>query len=276
MFLKNLDLIVDVETIGIFAPYRSKMIISNAVFNVGIVLQYKGEVLLQENIGIREFWEYPEHRIMDFYRKNFVKEDFTVMYDTFEIFLNKYFYPLLKSFYKQANIKLYSYNADFDRRAFIDTALLENHKIPTKILNNWQCLMVLSNKLLEKTPQYLNWCVEQQYDYPDLYFITPKGNVATKAETVYRYITQNPHFVEEHKGMQDAQIEGQILEFCKLHKGWSKIDTKPRGGGWQIFNKAARPFQKISHLDTDNTEIWEQLTISNQNKLHEILNRRRK
>ena len=44
---------------------------SKAIFNVGITLQHKGKILKTTsgecswNIGIRELWEYPEHRILD-------------------------------------------------------------------------------------------------------------------------------------------------------------------------------------------------------------------
>lgn len=276
MFLKNLDLVVDVETIGIFNPRvsttnPSKMLIPNAVFNVGLVLSYRGQVLLKESVGIDEFWFYPEHRIMDFYRKNFDKDgnDFTVTYPTFVDFLNEYFYPLLKSFKGQANIKLWSYNAGFDSRAFTDTALLENHTIPRVIQKNWNCLMVLASTLLMESPKFYNWVVENEFKHRNYEFISPKGNIRIKAETVYRYITQDVSFIEEHKGMQDAEIETRILEWIKTNKGWSKINARPEGGSWQLLNYLARPFQKKSQahgLIEDKTIRSRLLTIENDGK----------
>jgi hypothetical protein len=43
-------------------------------------------------------------------------------------------------------------------------------------------------------------------------FTTPTGLLSTGAETLARYLFQNPEFVEEHTGLADNQIEVQILD----------------------------------------------------------------
>ena len=316
-FLPNIDVIVDVETIGIFKHNYRKiadigllssaiinakegrkitksqkeesekaMIISNAVFNVGITLQHNGKILTTQsgelcswNIGIKEFWEYPEHRILDFYRRNFTKDgsDFHYMYETFAEFLHQFFYPLLKSFFRNANLRLWSYNAMFDSRAFIDTAKLENEVIPIPILDNWNCIFVLVANTIasHKNIQFLNWAVEKEYELLEGLknnqgkYISDKGNIRTNAQTIYRYISGNDMFIEAHKGMEDTQIEGEILQFCKSFKGWTKLDSKPNVA-WTIINYKALPFQSKGHLDDEN--IQELLTESNQLKLAEIYN----
>jgi len=269
MFLPIIDIIIDVETIGIFGMKdRTKMLINDAVFNVGIVLAHNGKILLQDNVGIEEFWLYPEHRILDFYRKNFQEEDFTVSYPTMLVFLEDYFYPLLRSFNKNAKIRIWSYNAGFDRRAIVNTALLENHKVPKAILNNWRCLMVGSSTLLRENFKFLNWLVEKEHLYLNNEYISKKGNLRIKAETVYRYVTQNPEFKEEHKGMQDAQIELEILQWIKSNKNWSKINMAPEGGSWQILNDLARPFQKRGQIGgLFKSKKIDLLTITNINKV---------
>ena len=316
-FLPNIDVIVDVETIGIF-KHNSKrtanmqllangirnekagmkfskeaereiekaMIIPNAIFNIGITLQHKGRILKTAsgedcswNIGIREFWEYPEHRILDFYRKNFEKDgsDFHYMYETFAEFLYEFFYPLLKSFKKSANLKLWSYNAMFDSRAFIDTAKLENEIIPRPILDNWNCIFVLVATTIarHKNIQFLNWAVEKEYELLEGLknnqgkYISDKGNIRTNAQTIYRYISGDDTFIEKHKGMEDTQIEGEILQFCKSFKGWTQLDSSPNVA-WTIVNYKSQPFQSKGHLDNEN--IQELLTESNQLKLAEIYN----
>ena len=316
-FLPNIDVIVDVETIGIFKHNYRKvadmslvsaaiinakegrkptkrqqeesekaMIISNAIFNVGITLQHKGRILKTTsgeecswNIGIKEFWEYPEHRILDFYRKNFEKDgsDFHYMYETFSEFLYEFFYPLLKSFSGNANLKLWSYNAMFDSRAFVDTAQLEQEKIPTPILNNWNCIFVLVANTIatHKNVQFLNWGVEKEHELLEGFkkdqgkYISDKGNVRTNAQTIYRYISGNCSFIEAHKGMEDTQIEGEILEWCKKFPRWTMQDTVPNVA-WTIINNKALPFQSKGHFD--NECIQSLLTESNQEKLIEIYN----
>lgn len=314
-FLPNIDVIVDVETIGIFKhgskrsanlslignairnekagrksskesekEVEKAMIISNAVFNVGITLQHKGRILKTAsgeecswNIGIREFWEYPEHRILDFYRKNFEKDgsDFHYMYETFAEFLYEFFYPLLKSFKKSANLKLWSYNAMFDSRAFVDTAKLENEEIPKPILENWNCIFVLvANTIAEnKDVQFVNWAVEREHNLISKNkieqgkYISEKGNIRTNAQTIYRYITGDDTFIEAHKGMEDTKIEGEILEWCKTFNRWSLLDSTPNVA-WTIINYRALPFQSIGHLDHE--AVQSMLTETNQEKLVEI------
>ena len=41
--------------------------------------------------------------------------------------------------------------------------------------------------------------------------MTEKGNIQTKAEVVYRYLTGNVEFVEEHTGLADVMVEKEIL-----------------------------------------------------------------
>ncbi len=269
--LPQLDLVVDIETVGVYAPYGKGMKTPNAIFNIGLVLSHKGQILLQEEICIEDIYYLPEHRILDFYRKNFTESDFTVGYDSFKQFLKNYFYPLLQSFNGQANIKLFSYNAEFDRRGFLDNAKLWGLEIPSVIQSNWSCLMSLSLQILDELypTSYRNFCIMQEYKSLDNTFVTKKGNYKTSAEAVYRFISQQPSFVEAHKGMHDALIETEILQWIKSHKGWSKLCGKPTGGGWQIFNKNARPFQKMSEIQaTEHDHLL--LTQESQNALAEM------
>ena len=43
---------------------------------------------------------------------------------------------------------------------------------------------------------------------------TESGNYSTTAEAVYRYITSNTEFVEEHTALADSEIECDILKWC--------------------------------------------------------------
>jgi hypothetical protein len=304
-----INIIVDVETIGIFRPgfhpckssaqtvsksvdghklskaeekeLNKKMIISNAVFNVGFTVQRNGEVLEKAQIGIDEFWLYPEHRIMDFYRKNFAKDgsDFTERYETFGEFLVKRFYPMIHKYKEHYRVKFYSYNADFDRRAFIDTAKLEGMRIPESITDKWKCILIkVANTLLvDGGRKYFNWIIEQEYKllsgykYDQQQYLSAGRNARIKAETVYRYISNDISFIEAHKGMQDTEIEGKILEWCKNHKG-AKLEEEPTSGGWAVLNADALPFKKKGNFDS--RDIVALLSPANQEKLYEILEKR--
>ena len=85
--------------------------------------------------------------------------------------------------------------------------------------------------------------------------------------TIYRYISGDDSFIEVHKGMEDTQIEGEILEWCKKFKKWSLLDSTPNVA-WTIVNYKSLPFQSIGHLDHE--DIQSMLTEDNKEKLAEI------
>lgn len=45
-------------------------------------------------------------------------------------------------------------------------------------------------------------------------YFTESGNYSTTAETLYRYITNNTDFIEEHTALADSLIECEILTHC--------------------------------------------------------------
>ena len=261
-FKKIIDIVIDVETVGIFSPQKTRgengMLISNAIFNVGVTVQHKGNVISSTQYGIEDIWKFPEHRILDFYRKNFAKDgsEFEEMFPDFETYWEQAFVPLLKKIKKDGHqARIWSYNAEFDRRAFIDNLKLYDLKMPDLIYDNWNCIMVLVGNVMNNNPKkkrkYYNFLLEQEYLHKDCSFITKAGNYKTSAESIYRFISSNPDLIEAHKGKQDTAIEGEILKWCKKERGWSKLNSKPQGGGWQIVNDTAKPFQCLSSVLAD-------------------------
>lgn len=45
-----------------------------------------------------------------------------------------------------------------------------------------------------------------------------KGNISTSAESAYKYIRNNPNFVESHTGLEDVEIEVEIMRECFRQK----------------------------------------------------------
>lgn len=63
-----------------------------------------------------------------------------------------------------------------------------------------------------KSHNYVNFARENG-------FVTEKNNVSSSAETVYRYLTNDPDFVESHTALDDTSIEAEILaQAFKRHK----------------------------------------------------------
>lgn len=67
-----------------------------------------------------------------------------------------------------------------------------------------------------KMPTYKAFC--EQYN---LY--TANGRLSATAENLYRFITNNPYFIESHTALEDVTIEKEILAYCyKMHKKMRK------------------------------------------------------
>lgn len=134
------------------------------------------------------------------------------------------FYKLLAKEINHYKItKMYAYNVNFDKNAlkrlfgerFFDFGL-EFRDIITGITYA---------KLLTK--RYINFCRENNY-------LTAKGNIMTKAEIVYKFLTGKTDFKEEHTGLADVMIEYYILLTAFKSKKklyWQYIQA------WRVIDK---------------------------------------
>lgn len=76
--------------------------------------------------------------------------------------------------------------------------------------------MKMARDVIHKMPTYRRFCEEHG-------FLTSNGRLSTTAENLYRFITKNPAFVENHTGLEDVQIEREIMFYCfRQHKKMRK------------------------------------------------------
>ena len=102
-----------------------------------------------------------------------------------------------------------AYNARFD-----DVALNTTQRWETKSKYRWFLpygtivwdSMKMVQDVVAKTPTYIRFCNENGFLTKHK---TPRPQI--KAETVYRYITQDKDFIESHTGLEDVKIETAIL-----------------------------------------------------------------
>lgn len=70
----------------------------------------------------------------------------------------------------------------------------------------------LARQLIAPMPTYKDFCIENDY-------LTKRGQVRLTAEILYRFISGEDDFKEEHKGLDDCLIEKEILTYCyRKHK----------------------------------------------------------
>lgn len=142
---------------------------------------------------------------------------------------------LIADIMEQYNTNIvYAYNMNFDKRALNNDQkfVTENrYKYFFPYETEFRCIWHMACQVLLARPSYIKFALENG-------FVSEKGNILTNAECCYRYITNNPFFKEEHKGIDDVEIETKILMACKRqHK---RMNTKPYQACWRIVqNKRA-------------------------------------
>ena len=103
-------------------------------------------------------------------------------------------------------------------------------------------IMCFTHKFIAFREDYQEFC-----DTYGLY--TESGNYSTSAETMFRYITQNVCFEEEHTALADSEIEFEILMTCVIEFG-AEID-----GQYKRYSSIPRKTPKqLKVVDTQGNE----------------------
>lgn len=128
---------------------------------------------------------------------------------------------ILKALIEKYNIKIwYAHNASFDNNALNNTVrYLSGSKTRYFFpkMEIWDTLK-MSRDVLKQRKTYTSFCDRNGFKTKH----KPPQN-QYKAETIYRYITQDESFEEQHVGIDDILIETEILKYCfKSHKKMRK------------------------------------------------------
>ncbi len=114
--------------------------------------------------------------------------------------------------YKEGKIKrIFAHNAAFDVRALNNTCrVLSNNKVRYFFPYGIEICdtLKIARQVLGHDDEYISWCKENNYMTKHE---TPRPRLT--AEIIYRYITGNNEFNEEHTGLADVKIEKQIYEY---------------------------------------------------------------
>ena len=80
----------------------------------------------------------------------------------------------------------------------------------------WWDTLKMARSVMGKMPTYQRFCTENGYT-------TKTGKPRFTAEICYRFITKDNTFVESHTGLEDVEIETEILRYChRQHKAMRK------------------------------------------------------
>lgn len=103
---------------------------------------------------------------------------------------------------------IYAYNSRFDVRAIATTCEENGTKNPTVdgIIDIWRGI---TDPHITQTEEYRKFCEQNG-------FMTKhkKPRPRANAETLFRYLTGQTDYVEEHTALEDSKIEFEILKFA--------------------------------------------------------------
>ena len=132
---------------------------------------------------------------------------------------------------------IYAYNMNFDRRALNnDMAFTTENKYRYFFPygTQYRCIWHMACQVLLARPSFIKFALANGY-------VSEKGNILTNAEVCYRYITKNVDFVEKHQGIDDVNIETEILFAClRQHK---KMNTAPYQACWRLVQNRRKEME---------------------------------
>lgn len=191
-------LVLDTETLGISEP---------AVYDLGYLIYDTADgTLITRDYITKEIYDDGERMQSAYYRKKIPiyeqrladgyckKTKWTYILRMLQRDINKY---------KPDGI--YAYNSSFDTNAIALTCKMFNTKNPTAdgIIDIWKGL---TDPHITETEDYKAFCRANGYMTKHR-----KPRCQAKAETVYRYLTRQTDYVEEHTALEDSKIELAIL-----------------------------------------------------------------
>lgn len=111
---------------------------------------------------------------------------------------------------QQYNIKIVmAHNARFDNRSLnLTQRFLTSSKFRFFFpygVEIWDTLKM--SREIFNTEEYTEFCTKNNY-------LTKRGQKRYTAEILYRFLTNNLNFIEEHTGLEDVMIEKEIFVHC--------------------------------------------------------------
>lgn len=114
---------------------------------------------------------------------------------------------------KYFNCKVvFAHNAIFDYRALNNTIRLltgSDKRWFMPYCVEWWDTLKMARAIFSKDKQYTKYCEENNYLTAHKH---PQNRLT--AEILWRYISNDPYFVESHTGLEDVEIEKEILAYC--------------------------------------------------------------
>lgn len=134
----------------------------------------------------------------------------------------------INELFEAYNIKIVcAHNARFDKNTLDVTARFCSRSMVRYFFpygTEWWDTLKMARSVMHKMPTYRKFCEANNY-------ITKNGQLSATAENLYRFITKDNNFVENHTGLEDVEIEVEIFKYCaRQHKAMKRNlynDSRP-------------------------------------------------
>ena len=133
----------------------------------------------------------------------------------------------------------YAYNSTFDIGVFdfcCDWYKVQNPLDNVKVHDIWGYV----SEFISNTEEYQDFC--ERYE-----LFTESGNYSANAENVYRFISGDLDFIEEHTALADSEIECEILFEC-VNRGANLLED------YKVQKVLARVIEKELIIKQNDTE----------------------
>ncbi len=215
--------VVDTETANGFMENGKINLFYSLVYDYGYIIRDKaGNILVARSFAIAEIFldkelmssAYYAEKIPQYWEEIKSGKRQLVKFST----MRKFFLADCKK-YNVSTVT--AHNASFDVRALNNTIRLLTgsncrYFFPYKF-EIWDTLK-MSRDVFGQLKGYKNYCVNNNYMTKH-----KVPQIRCTAEILYKYISGNDEFIEQHKGIDDVLIESEILTYClKSHKKMRK------------------------------------------------------
>lgn len=220
---KKMILVLDTETTNITKTDKVENG-NNLVYNVGwsAVIPTTGEVIEEHSYIVAEIFFGEAERMKSAYYANKIP-DYLKGISTKEYIVESY-YSILAEIHRFCRLNdivaICAHNARFDVDALNTTlAWISGYQIyALPDIEIWDSMKMASSIFLPRQ-SYKQFCLDN--DYMTKHKI-PRPRLT--AEILYRFITNNNEFIEEHTALADVRIEREIIFACyRAHKKMNKV-----------------------------------------------------
>ena len=226
--------VFDTETTSLEKPF---------CYNIGyIIADLDGNVFCKKDFVVEQVWHNPMLFTTAYYSDK--RELYISRMKGKKATMEKFGYIMQEMIrdFKSYNVELaFAYNSPFDKGVFEFNC--EWFKCNNPFDNiEIRDIMNFVHTFIAFRKEYQEFCDKYQ-------FYTESGNYSTNAETLFRYISQELEFEEEHTALADSLIEFEILRTCVVEYGADITAIYKR------YSSIPRKVQKeLKVIDTNGTE----------------------